>query len=372
MTASALDTDSLSATRYQGFADVTSSVAAAGNGVYTVGNVQTGTGEGRYGGWGLVVVYRNPAESVRRLLVYDGLFALQSGLRTSADVSLTGFVTPPSGTVVGRLGILAWEGDKGITGDTATFAGRSLTDTLNPVANVFNSTISRAGAVTTGRTPSYVNQLGYDKDEFTIDGFLGNNVSSATVHLATATDTYLPGVMALAFDEGPPFASTPASVGGTARDGETLTADPGVWQGSTPITFTYQWRRCDANGANCVDIAGATGAVLCARHRGRGLDRPGRRDRDERGRVDDVDLDPDRPGRRHAARQHGVAVDLRHHARRRDAHRRPRHLDRDADHHLRVPVAPVRHGRRELRRHRRRDGVDVHADGGRRRHARPA
>ncbi len=113
--------------------------------------------------------------------------------------------------------------------------------------------------MTTGRTPSYVNQLGYDKDEFTIDGFLGNNVSSATVHLATATDTYLPGVMALAFDEGPPFASTPASVGGTARDGETLTADPGVWQGSTPITFTYQWRRCDANGANCVDIAGATG-----------------------------------------------------------------------------------------------------------------
>lgn len=69
VTASALDTDSLSATRYQGFADVTSSVAAAGNGVYTVGNVQTGTGEGRYGGWGLVVVYRNPAESVRRLLV---------------------------------------------------------------------------------------------------------------------------------------------------------------------------------------------------------------------------------------------------------------------------------------------------------------
>ena len=86
-----------------GFADVTNSVAAAGNGVYTVGNVQTGTGEGRYGGWGLVVVYRNPAESVRRLLVYDGLFALQTGLRTSADVSLTGFVTPPSGTVVGRL-----------------------------------------------------------------------------------------------------------------------------------------------------------------------------------------------------------------------------------------------------------------------------
>src|SRR4029078_1677633 len=130
ISASVLDTDATSSTRYQGFADVTSQVAAAGNGVYTVGNIETGTRTDRYGGWGLVVVYRNPAESVRRLLVYDGLLALQSGLRTSADVSLTRFVTPPSRTGGGRLGVLAWEGDKGITGDTATFAGRSLTDTL--------------------------------------------------------------------------------------------------------------------------------------------------------------------------------------------------------------------------------------------------
>ena len=78
---SALDTDATSITRYQGFADVTSSVASGGSGVYTVGNVATGTGENRFGGWGLVVVYRNSAEPTRRLLVYDGLLAVQSGLR---------------------------------------------------------------------------------------------------------------------------------------------------------------------------------------------------------------------------------------------------------------------------------------------------
>ena len=39
--------------------------------------------------------------------------------------------------------------------------------------------------------------------------------------------------------------------------GQTLTADTGTWSGTTPVDFTYQWQRCDAAGANCVDIPGA-------------------------------------------------------------------------------------------------------------------
>src|SRR5207248_1377919 len=40
--------------------------------------------------------------------------------------------------------------------------------------------------------------------------------------------------------------------------GKLLSAVPGVWDGGKPLAFTFQWRQCDAAGANCVDIAGAT------------------------------------------------------------------------------------------------------------------
>ena len=56
----------------------------------------------------------------------------------------------------------------------------------------------------------------------------------------------------------PPRNSVRPTIAGTARQSEMLTADPGTWTGTQPMTFAFQWRRCDANGANCTNIAGAT------------------------------------------------------------------------------------------------------------------
>jgi acid phosphatase type 7 len=47
-------------------------------------------------------------------------------------------------------------------------------------------------------------------------------------------------------------------VSGTAQQGQTLSATTGSWSGTTPISYVYQWRRCDQTGTSCVDIAGAT------------------------------------------------------------------------------------------------------------------
>ena len=55
-----------------------------------------------------------------------------------------------------------------------------------------------------------------------------------------------------------PANTTPATITGTPTDGQTLSAVDGQWTGATPITFSYVWQLCDATGAGCLPITGAT------------------------------------------------------------------------------------------------------------------
>ena len=56
-----------------------------------------------------------------------------------------------------------------------------------------------------------------------------------------------------------PNNTTPPQITGKAQVGVTLKTDNGTWAGTTPLTFTYQWRICNENGGACRDITGATG-----------------------------------------------------------------------------------------------------------------
>ncbi len=199
ITASQLDTSTSLPNRYQGFADVTSAVAAAGSGTYAVADLQAGTGNDRYGGWALIVAYHDQSMPARNLTVFDG-FQTVSGANPTITIPVSGFETPLTGPVRTTLGFMAYEGDRGMTGDTARLDATTLTDAVNPATNFFNSTISYHGSLVTTKSPSYPNQLGFDTDLMDASGILSNGATSATIQAHTGGETFLPGVITFATD----------------------------------------------------------------------------------------------------------------------------------------------------------------------------
>ena len=75
---------------------------------------------------------------------------------------------------------------------------------------------------------------------------------------ASATSAASPVVAA--GSSGPPVNTHEPTISGSAVQGQTLTADKGSWGGASPITYTYQWLRCDSDAANCSAIGGETSA----------------------------------------------------------------------------------------------------------------
>jgi Ig domain of plant-specific actin-binding protein len=55
--------------------------------------------------------------------------------------------------------------------------------------------------------------------------------------------------------DGSPVNTAAPTIAGTAKQGQTLTATSGTWTGAGPISFSYQWRRCDTSGNDCRDTS---------------------------------------------------------------------------------------------------------------------
>ncbi|MET0736084.1 MAG: hypothetical protein ABWY55_10650 [Microbacterium sp.] len=181
---------------YQEFADVTALVRSAGPGTYWGANVVAGTGEDRYAGWSLVVVFRAPGLPLRSLTVFDGFADV--GNDQPQLVALSGFRTPVSGPVETQLGMVAYEGDFSTSGDNARLNGTLLSTTpLSRGSNFFNGTNDDNGASVQTRTPAHLNMLGYDIKNLAATG-IPNGATSATISLESTGDRYFPGVVTTA------------------------------------------------------------------------------------------------------------------------------------------------------------------------------
>lgn len=187
--------DNLGSRHYGAYVDVTSLVQAGGNGTYTVGGADLLTGaSSRYGGWTLAIAYQDNTEPWRNLTVFNGYdFVYNGNTPTSYNVPLTvsGFTAPPIGPVNATIGVQTGEGDALYAGPTTEVNGTQISDAMNPINNVQNSTISILGTpANTLANPSYPNQLGFDADIMDATGLIPPNATSANLRFRSTGDVY--------------------------------------------------------------------------------------------------------------------------------------------------------------------------------------
>lgn len=165
----------------------------------TVANVVGEEDNSNWCGWTLVVVYEDALEPMRNLTVFDGLAFISFNDNSVVDVPISGFVTPPVGPVDFQLGVVAYDGDRGSTGDQMAFNGAGnfvyIEDATHSIDNAYNSTHSRGGVIAPWRVPAANNTLGHDASIFIPDNagfaFLANGATNATIRMSTGGESVM-------------------------------------------------------------------------------------------------------------------------------------------------------------------------------------
>jgi uncharacterized repeat protein (TIGR01451 family) len=249
VTADRIDTVNAVFHGYQAFADVTNLVRSGGSGFYTIANVKCDTVNAArqpinnaYGGWTMVIVYRDATQPLRNMTIFDGLVVItnQAGL-DSRPITVTGFRAPPTGDVSARMGMIVYDGDRGQTDGfdvkrntdnqfkSQTDAGEGAQIFANS-GDAWNSSITDTTALVTNRIPAHQNTYGYDAHVYKLNNgskqYLRNNDNSLEFRLRTINEGYVLGVVTSEIDTHDPemlMENTVTNLNGpTVEKGDTM------------------------------------------------------------------------------------------------------------------------------------------------------
>ena len=209
-------------------ANVTSIVQSSGEGVYTVGAVAGLINRTNFlaivpfAGWTLCVVYQNFSLPFRNLSLFVGGVYVSTG--STVTTSISGFGTPVTGPLSGRLLVSAGEGDNNSAGDQLLFGPNSSSLTVlsgpnNFSNNFFASQINNdAGLLDTSGTFGTRNHIngspgtnvvagrqGWDITNVDISSTLANNQTTATVQFRTSADNYITNAFGVQIDINAPL-----------------------------------------------------------------------------------------------------------------------------------------------------------------------
>ena len=169
------------------FADVTTLVKNTGAGNYTLSELDLASLVGggsdycnnrtNFGGWAIVVIYKNDNLPLNQLNVYDGLQGV-SNVETNLSLTLNDLnVVDNAGA---KIGFVAWEGDRGLANEeNLTFNGFDLFNEQNPINSVFNGTNSYS---------SSEEMFNMDLDVFSVEDFIQIGNPTATIELTSLQD----------------------------------------------------------------------------------------------------------------------------------------------------------------------------------------
>jgi len=184
---------------YQSVADVTSIVQVNGSGPYRVSGIDSNNfinlnNSGNFGGWWMAVFYSDGTTALRNLALYEGLDNVNNG--NDQNVTLSGFLVPNFG-FTGKLGVITYEGDNTLVGDSLFFnGGAALFDAQNPQDNFFNGTRSSLGLPVSvvGDLPQLTgtaqSMSGMDLDIVDVTAKLTAGQTSAPIQATSSGDTY--------------------------------------------------------------------------------------------------------------------------------------------------------------------------------------
>lgn len=167
---------------FSAFADITSQVQSTGTGMYNVSELDLRDvidyycwNATNFGGWAIVVVYKNENLALNQLTVYDGLQYVPDEINITLN-SLNVIDNQDA-----RIGFVAWEGDRSISvNETLRINGNPISNLpLNPVDNAFNGTNSF-----TGSTSLY----NMDLDVYNIQNNINIGDTSAQIQLTSGQD----------------------------------------------------------------------------------------------------------------------------------------------------------------------------------------
>lgn len=205
-------------------ANVTSLVAAALSGAYSVQRVpalieaiDSRTSQTNHAGWTLAVVYENQTLDLRNLTLWSGGNVV-SPSTGSTTVTVTNFLTPGVLPITGKVFVSAQEGDAVLTGDRMLFGQTvatlgTLSGPNNPAGNFFASQINDQNGLldTTGTfgtrnanaaagTNTVACRQGWDTTAVDVSATLAPAQTSAVIRFTSDGDLYVPNALGLQID----------------------------------------------------------------------------------------------------------------------------------------------------------------------------